>query len=278
MTMAPSGSYGLYGSRTSGSVARAAIAELVGTFILVFAGTAVAVAAILGRITAGGGYDSLAIALAFGLALAALVGALGHVSGAHFNPAVTIALTATGKFPSKWAGPYVVAQLVGALLGAAATWVSYGGPARTAANLAATTPQSGVTDLRALVVEILVTFILVFVIMAVATDDRVPSAAIAPIAVGFALAIGVFVAGPVSGGAVNPARALGPMLLAGTFEGVWVYVIGPIVGALAAAFLYDRLLSDAEPPDAPEESDDGPATGRDARFSDGTGAVRRTRA
>lgn len=167
---------GLYGSRTGGGVLRAASAELVGTAILVFAGTAVAVAAILERPTAGPGYDSLSIALAFGLALVALVGALGHVSGAHFNPAVTLALTATRKFPRALAGPYVVAQLLGAVLGACATWIAYGGPARSMANLAATAPQGDVSDLRAFLVEILVTFVLVFVIMAVATDDRVPSA------------------------------------------------------------------------------------------------------
>lgn len=239
---------GLHGSRMEGQVVRAATAELVGTAILVFAGTAVAVAAILGRTTAGGGYDSLAIALAFGLTLAALVGALGHVSGAHFNPAVTVALTVTRKFPSAWAGPYIVAQLVGAVIGALGTWVAYGSPARTMANLAATAPQREVSELRALVVEILVTFVLVFVIMAVATDDRVPSAAVAPIAIGFALAIGVFVAGPVSGGAVNPARALGPMLVAGTFTGAWLYVVGPVIGALAAALLYDRFIVEAEAP------------------------------
>ena len=264
------GEKGLYGSSTSGGgVLRAATAELIGTFILVFAGTAVAVAAILERPTAGQEYDSLSIALAFGLALVALVGALGHVSGAHFNPAVTIALTVTGKFPRPWAGPYIVAQLVGAVLGSFATWIAYGGPARSMANLAATAPQGDVSDLRAFAVEILVTFILVFVIMAVATDDRVPSATIAPIAVGFALAIGVFVAGPVSGGAVNPARALGPMLVAGTFVGIWLYILGPILGALAAALLYDRFVVEAEAPDGDALADQ--------EQSGGNGGSRRTR-
>lgn len=241
------------------------VAELVGTAILVFAGTSVAVAAILNRSTAGSPYDSLAIALAFGLALAALVGALGHVSGAHFNPAVTIALAVTKKFPTPWVLPYVGAQLVGAVIGSLCTWLAYGRPARAVANLAATGPQVDVSDLRALAVEALVTFILVFVIMAVATDDRVPSAAIAPIAVGFALAIGVFVAGPVSGGAVNPARALGPMIVTGELSPFWIYVIGPVLGAVAAAFLYAKVLADAEPPDAGEdESGDRASDGRPA--------------
>src|SRR3712207_5381797 len=110
---------------------------------------------------------------------------------------------------------YIVAQLVGAVLASVATWVTFGGAgARSEAKLAATYPAQGVGDLQALIVEIFITFILVFVVMAVATDQRAP-AAIAPIAVGFALAVGVFIAGPVTGGSVNPARSLGPMIVAG---------------------------------------------------------------
>jgi glycerol uptake facilitator-like aquaporin len=105
----------------------ASIAELVGTFILVFGGTAVAVGAILARPTAGAAYDSLAVALAFGLALAAVVAAIGHVSGAHFNPAVTLGMAATGKFPWQYTPHYIGAQLVGAVLAGLATWVTFGG-------------------------------------------------------------------------------------------------------------------------------------------------------
>jgi MIP family channel proteins len=194
------GGGGLYGSRIDAShLVGAAIAELVGTFILVFGGTAVAVGAILARPTAGPAYDSLAVVLAFGLALAAVVAAVGHVSGAHVNPAVTLGMAATGKFPWNYAPIYVAAQLVGAVLAALATWLTFGGAGRSEAKLAATYPAQGVGDLQAFVVEILITFILVFVVMAVATDERAP-AAIAPIAVGFALAVGVFIAGPVTGG------------------------------------------------------------------------------
>lgn len=258
------GALGLFGSETGVSKgARAAMAELVGTAILVFAGTSVATAAILERPIAGGPYDSLAIALAFGLALAALVGALGHVSGAHLNPAVTLALAATKRFPSKFVPHYVAAQLAGATIGALATWLTYGGPARAQAKLAATYPTANVTDLRALAVEALVTFVLVFVVMAVAVDERVPSAAIASIAAGFALALGVFIAGPVTGGAVNPARALGPMIAAGDLSSFWVYIVGPIAGGVAAAFVYDRVAAKAEAPDTPDTSS-GNGTARDA--------------
>ena len=259
---------GLYGSDSGGNRTKAAVAELIGTAILVYAGTAVAVAAILERPTAGPAYDSLAIALAFGLALVALVGALGHTSGAHLNPAVTIALTVTGKFPRDHVPVYVIAQLLGAILGAIATWITFGGPAREEAFLAATFPAEGVSAFRALAVEAMITFVLVFVIMAVATDDRVPSAAIAPIAVGFALAIGVFIAGPVTGGAVNPARALGPMLVAGKLTSFWLYVLGPILGAVAAAFVYDRVVGQAEAPDGADEPVETRRAGGDGRASE----------
>jgi aquaporin Z/aquaporin NIP len=243
-----SGGGGLYGSQIDDShMIGAGIAELVGTFILVYGGTAVAVGAILTRPTAGAAYDSLAIALAFGLALAAVVAAIGHVSGAHVNPAVTLGMAATGKFPWRYTPIYVGAQLVGAVLAAFATWITFGGAARSEANLAATYPAQGVGDLQAFIVEVLITFILVFVVMAVATDDRAP-AAIAPIAVGFALAVGVFIAGPVTGGAVNPVRALGPMIVAGDLTSVWLYILGPIIGGVLAALLYDRTMAQTQGP------------------------------
>ena len=244
-----SGGGGLYGSQINAShILGAAIAELIGTFVLVYGGTAVAVGAILARPTAGPPYDSLAVALAFGLALAAVVAAVGHVSGAHVNPAVTLGMASTGKFPWQYTPHYIGAQLVGAVLAALATWVTFGGAgARSEAKLAATYPAQGVGDLQAFVVEILITFILVFVVMAVATDERAP-AAIAPIAVGFALAVGVFIAGPVTGGSVNPARSLGPMLVAGDLTSVWLYILGPIIGGVLAALLYDRTMAQTEGP------------------------------
>ena len=237
------GGDGLYGSNTNDPILGSALAELVGTFILVFGGTAVAVGAILSLPTAGAAYDSLAIALAFGLALAAVVAATGHISGGHVNPAVTLSLAATGKFPWRSVPYYLGAQLVGAVLGALGTWLAFGGPGRVEAKLAATYPAQGVGDLQAFLLEILITFILVFVVISVATDGRAP-AAIAPIAVGFALAVGVFIAGPVTGGAVNPVRALGPMLVAGDLTSAWLYIVGPIIGGLLAAFLYDRTMAE----------------------------------
>lgn len=241
---------GLYGSQIdSQNMLRAAAAELVGTCILVFTGTAVATAAVLQRSTAGPlSYNSLAVALAFGLALVAVVAAIGHVSGAHVNPAVTLGLAVTNKFPWQFVPIYVGAQLLGAILGAIGTWITYGSNAWEIAELAATFPVEDVGDFRALLVEIFVTFILVFVVISVATDNRAP-AGVAPLAVGFALACGVLIAGPVTGGSLNPARTLGPMIVAGEFDAVWVYILGPLVGGVLAALLYDRFVSEGEAPE-----------------------------
>ena len=132
--------------------------------------------------------------------------------------------------------------MVGATLAALATWAAYGAPAQETAKLAATYPAAGVGVGQALLVEALETFILVFVVVAVATDERV-EAAVASFAVGLALAAGIFIAGPLTGGAVNPARALGPMIAAGDLSYVWVYILGPLVGGVAATLLYDRVAA-----------------------------------
>ena len=225
---------------------RAALGELVGTFILVYAGCGVAVAAALEKPLVGAPFSSLSVALAFGLVLVALVSALGHVSGCHLNPAVTLALSATRKFPIAAAPFYIVAQIVGALLGSLAVWLSYGGAAREApAKLGATALGPGVGLLQGLAVEALITFILVFVVISVATDPRV-EAATAGIAVGFALTAAIFVGGPVTGASLNPARSIAPAVVAGDFADIWIYIVGPLVGAVAAAFLYDSVIGKAE--------------------------------
>ena len=236
-------SQGLYGSRIGDRLARSAAAEVVGTALLVFVGTSAAVAA-----GTGNDYDSLGVVLAFGLTLVALAAAFGHVSGCHLNPAVTLGLAVSGRFPWPAAGAYVGAQLIGGLLGAAATWACYGNPGRTDGNLGATLPADGVPLGRAFLVELLVTFLLVLVVIAVATDDRAESG-IAPIAVGLALAAAIFAAGPLTGGAVNPARAFGPNLLAGELAPLWLYLVAPTIGGILAAVLYARVFARTEPPE-----------------------------
>lgn len=220
---------------------RAGLAEMIGAFFLIYTGTATAVAATLGQATGGSPPDSLAIALAFGFVLAAMVGALGHISGAHLNPAVTLGLAVIGKFAWRSVPTYVVFQLLGAVLGAGATWVTFGADARTQAHLGAPAPADGVSDGRAFLVEAFITFLLVFVIIAV-TSDRRASGAVASISIGLALVSAVLIGGPSTGGAVNPVRALGPELLSLSFTGVWVYLLAPLVGGVAAAVLYDRVI------------------------------------
>ncbi len=247
-------SAGLYGSDIGTNMARAAVAEIVGTFILVYTGTAVAVAAILSRPAVGPPFDSLAVPLAFGLVLVALVAAVGHVSGAHLNPAVTLSLASTGKFPWNHVPAYLVAQLAGAVLAAFATWITLGGAARSDAALAAPTLAPNVGVLQGFVVEALITFILIFVVISVATDERVPGP-VAPVAVGFALAAGVFIGGPVTGGSVNPARALGPIIVGWENWGTApLYILAPIVGGVLAALLYDRFIYEATAPDEDDAS------------------------
>ena len=238
---------GLFGSSIGTNMLAAATAETIGTFVLIYGGTAVAVAALLDRPVAGPSYNSVATPLAFGLALLVVVASIGHVSGGHVNPAVTLGLAATGRFPWRYVPAYLLAQLTGALLGALATWATLGTPARAEAHLAATTPAPGVGAVQGLLVEALITFVLVFVVVSVATDDRVP-VSVAPVAVGAALAVAVFIAGPVTGGAVNPVRALGPALIAGQLPNIWIYIIGPLLGGVAAAFVYDRFLGKAQAP------------------------------
>jgi glycerol uptake facilitator-like aquaporin len=186
------------------NLARAFTAEAAGTFVLVLAITSDAVAAALSRPVAGAPYGSLAVPVAGGLALAIAVASLGHISGAHPNPAVTLELAVSRRFPWLYVPGYVLAQLAGATAAAAVTWVLYGDQARSIARLGATVPAAGVSAGRVLAAEAVVTFVLVLVVVAVATDTRVPRG-IAAMAIGAALAVAIVISGPVSGAGVNPA-------------------------------------------------------------------------
>lgn len=240
------GPSGLYGSSQDGAnLTRTAIAELVGTFLLVLVGTSVAVSTLTTQDLYGSGF----IALAFGLVLTALVAGLGHISGCHVNPAITLGLAVVGKFPWRYVPAYVAAQLGGAVLASLVVWGAHGSDARTDAKLGATSPASGVGVGQAVLVEVVITFLLVFVVCAVATDDRVP-AAVAPLAAGSALAAAVFVGLPFTGGAVNPARAFGPMLVSGYFPMPLVYLLAPVVGGIVGALAYDKLIKPADAPSA----------------------------
>ena len=168
-------------------------------------------------------------------------GPLGHLSGAHLNPAVTVGLALNRRFPWTQVPVYLGAQLAGSIIAALAAWMLYGSNARSIASLASPRPASGIGIGRVFAVEAIVTFVLVMVVLAVATDSRVPQG-VAAIAIGFALASAIFISGPISGAGVNPARALGPMLVAGEFTDWWVYLIAPLTGGAIAATVHHRLL------------------------------------
>jgi glycerol uptake facilitator-like aquaporin len=196
---------GLHGHSLEGGAATALLAECIGTCILVLTIIGTVIAASLARPVAGLPYGSLAVPLAAGAVLTSLVAALGPISGAHLNPALTVGLAINGRFGWARVTPYVASQLFGAVVAALIAWELYGSRARSVANLGATYPARGVGVGQALIAEAIVTFALASIVVFVAS---IPCAAsgLSAIAIGFALAGAIFVSGPVSGGAVNPAR------------------------------------------------------------------------
>ena len=208
---------------------RAHLAEALGTFALVFLGCgAIAVD------DQGGQLGHSGVALAFGLVIAVMIYGLGHISGAHLNPAVSIGFAVGRHFPWSRAATYSAAQVGGAVLGALLLRLTLGADA----NLGVTQPAG--SDLQALVWEGLLTFFLMLVITAVATDTRAVGEA-AALAIGGTVALGALVGGPVSGASMNPARSLGPALVSGDLASIWVYLVGPAAGAVAAAAVYRYL-------------------------------------
>ncbi|MGC4857199.1 MIP/aquaporin family protein [Micromonospora sp. DT4] len=234
----------LHGHPIGTATGRATAAEFIGTFVLVLTIIATATQAALNTPIAGAAYSSETVAFAGAAAIVIMAVTLGGVSGAHLNPAVTVALALTRRFPWSQVPSYVVAQLAGALLAAVTAWAVEGEQARSAAGLGATTPAPGVSGIRVLLVEALVTFLLVLVVVAVAADSRLSRLA-GGVAIGTALAAAILISGPITGAGVNPARALGPMIVAGNLTDWWAYLIGPLVGGAAAAGLYRGLASAA---------------------------------
>jgi aquaporin NIP len=212
-------------------LARRALAEGIAAFALVFAGCG----AIVANAAYGGTLGTVGIALAFGLVIMVMVYATGHLSGAHINPAVTLAFTLTRHFPPREATAYIAAQCAGATAAAfalLAVWPSQ------PAQLGATLPSVGVGS--ALVYEGLLTAFLMFVIMAVATDTRAVGAA-AAIAIGGTIGLDALCGGPVTGASMNPARSLGPALAAWEWHDLWIYVVAPPIGAALGASAYQLV-------------------------------------
>jgi glycerol uptake facilitator protein len=228
------------------------VAELLGTFMLVWIGAGAAVVA--GMMGVTGLADVLAIALAFGIVVAAAIHVVGKISGCHINPAVTIALAATGRFPWKNVIPYIVAQLIGAVLASLLFVAVLGTQASADFGLGATTLNegAGVTMLGGMLGEAVGTFILMITIMGVAVDSRAP-AGWAGWIIGMVVAGVIITLGPMTGSSINPARTFGPYIGNLFFGGpnpwgqfVVVYVIGPILGAVIAAFVYDYVAKPKE--------------------------------
>ena len=247
------------------SLFRRLTVEAVGTGLLILFGPGSVVAAL----AVGDGsldYAGLGIiGLSFGLVVALVIYAFGSTSGAHINPAVTIALAATGRFPWRDVGPYVVAQLVGGALGGLLVVAAFGTASVDVSGVGAVSFGDGVGYPRAVLVELLGTFLLMLAIMAFAVDTRAP-AGWAGLMIGLSVTCVVVVFGPLTGAAINPARAFGPFAASALAGGdvPWsqlpAYVLGSLLGALVAAITYDVL---ARPRDveAPAEAAVEPAQG-----------------
>jgi MIP family channel proteins len=206
------------------------LAEFIGTFTLVFAGCG---AIVIDRVTRGQ-ITHVGVAISFGLVVAAMIYAIGHISGAHINPAVTLAFALTRHFPPYPLPLYWTAQLAGASVAAGVLRALFG----DVAHLGATLPSGG--DGQSLVLEIILTFFLMFVIMAVATDDRALGQA-AALAVGGTVLLDAMFGGPITGASMNPARSFGPAAVSDHWSHFWVYVIGPIAGAVLGALSYEAV-------------------------------------
>jgi aquaporin TIP len=216
---------------------RKLVAEALGPFALVFAGAGSIVLA-AGNVNIG----LIEIALAHGLAIALLISALGHISGGHFNPAVTAGFWVTRRISTSLAIGYVLAQLTGGILGAVALVLLFPEGLREAANLGTPALGPGIDFGKAVGIEIILTFFLVMVIFGTAVDRR--SANLGGLAIGLTITMDILAAGPLTGAVMNPARALGPALLTGTWDDHLVWWIGPVIGGVIAAMVYHYLFSE----------------------------------
>jgi aquaporin NIP len=229
---------------------RRAAAEALAAFALVFAGCG----AIIANERYHGALGSVGVSLVFGLIIMVMVYATGHLSGAHINPSVTIAFTLTRHFSPRDAIAYITAQLTGATL---AALVLLGVWTDKPAHLGATVPT--VAAGSAFLYEGVLTALLMFVIMAVATDTRAVGAG-AAIAIGGVIGLDALLGGAVTGASMNPARSFGPALVSGQWRDFWVYLAGPILGASVGAFAYQLVRGERPPPAVavePEEQRDG---------------------
>ncbi|BAU14792.1 putative channel protein [Leptolyngbya sp. NIES-3755] len=210
---------------------REAIAEAVGTFTLVFAGTG----AVMVNQISNGAITHLGISAVFGAVVAAMIYTFGHVSSAHFNPAVTLAFWASGFFPKRNIFAYIAAQSIGAILASLLLRLSFG----NIAKLGATLPLND-NWLQSFVLETVLTFILMIVILGSGLDRRA-SIGFAGLAIGLTVGLEAAFMGPITGASMNPVRSLAPALVGGIWQHQWLYWVAPILGAQIAAIVYRQL-------------------------------------
>jgi MIP family channel proteins len=226
-----------------GNLTKALVAEFIGTFALIFLGAGSGV--ILGIENSPAGL--VTVALAHGLTIVVFAYAYGHISGTHINPAVTLGLVAAGHFDAMRAVYYIVAQLLGGLVGAFALSFVLGGPVN---NLGATVVNYELTTIGgAFLLEMIGTFFLVNTVLNAAVSGR--GGNLAPIAIGMTLAACIMFFGPITGTSLNPARTLGPAVAAGVYNDIWLYFVATILGGVLAGLLYRFFLEEEPEPTPP---------------------------
>ena len=221
-------------------------AEAVGTFLFFFIGFS-GIAAFTDSVTA---ISPLGIAFGFGLGLAMAITAFGHISGGHFNPAVSAGLAVAGRFPGRDVIPYWIAQLVGGFVAVLVMAIVFSSSVTDALD---TNPGAGISDWAALVLELVATGLFVMVILTVATDARAPwKGVMAPLMIGLFIFVAATTVGPSSGGSFNPARSLDPVLYNQDWGNVWIYIVGPLAGAVLGAAVWAGIV--ARGPEAATEA------------------------
>jgi MIP family channel proteins len=212
-------------------------AEAVGTFLFFFMGFA-GVAAFTDSVDS---ISPLGMAFGFGLGLAMAITAFGHISGGHFNPAVSAGLAVAGRFPGRDVVPYWIAQLAGGFVAVLVMAIVF---SSNVTNALDTNPGPGISDWAALVLELVATGLFVMVILTVATDDRAPwKGVLAPLMIGLFILVAATTVGPSSGGSFNPARSIDPVLWNQDWGNLWIYIVGPLAGAILGGALWTGIVA-----------------------------------
>jgi MIP family channel proteins len=227
------------------SLGKAAVAEFIATFALIFIGAGAVITA------SSGNLDLVGVALAHGLVLAIMVSITGHISGGLVNPAVTIALWSAGKISTQRGAALIVAQLLGAVVGALLVRYVMGAAAFDAGHAGAPELGPGVTVGTGIVTEAILTFFLVFAVFGTAVDDKGPWNKTAGFTIGLVIAFDIMAFGPITGAAMNPARWFGPALVGGIWNDSIVWIVGPIAGGIIAGVLYSTVLLRGQEPATP---------------------------